>query len=212
MPTDFDFFERSLHEPRVYRVWRGWEREAVRQLAAFDGLDILQETDEHTLIRTTNLMDPGTADGVRSVEERFGVSLPPELHQFYGRWNGGVLVYGILYFMLSADEIIQTAEESRELEGVSLDLPWHMIRFCNLGDGCYTALRRRSEGDWEIIWADIEDAELDLLHPVDLEEDHNGILDPSFPAWLRRVDGTDGWPVGGNLDMPDGRPPCTRVW
>ena len=212
MPTDFDFFERSLREPRVYRVWRGWERELVRQLAGPDGLDILRDTDDDTLIRTTNLMDPGTPAGVRPVEERFGVKLPPEFHQFYQRWNGGVLVYGILYFPLSVEEIIQTAVEYRECQEVSLDLPWHVLRFCDLGDGCYIALRRRSEGDWEAIFTSCENAEVDLLHPVDLEEDRNGILDPSFSAWLRRIDETDGWPWGGNIAMPDGRPPCERVW
>jgi len=210
--ADFSFFERSLHEPRVYRVWRGYEREAVRRIAEFDGLDILRDTDEDTLIRTTNLMDPGTPDGVRSVEERFGITLPRDVHEFYTRWNGGVLVYGTLQVLLSVDEIIETAMDFRRCQEVSEGVPWHVIRFCNLGDGCYIALRRRSEGDWEAIFTSCENAELDLLNPTDLEEDRNRILDPSFSAWLRRTHETDGWPWGEHIAQPDGRPPCERVW
>ena len=212
MATDFGFFERSLHEPRVYRVWRGYEREIVRQLAGLDGLDILRDTDEDTLIRTTNLMDPGTPDGVRSVEERFGVALPPEFHRFYQRWNGGVLVYGALYFLLPAEEIIETAVEFRELQEVSLDLPWHVLRFCELDGGNFVALRRKRDGEWEAIFTSCENVDTEYLEPEDSCVDARRILAPSFSEWLRKVHDTDGWPWGEHIAYPEDRPPCERVW
>jgi hypothetical protein len=210
--SDFTFFEQSLRQPRVYRVWRGREREIVRLLAEMDGLDILEETEEETLIRTVNLTDPGTPGGVKPIEERFGIHLPRELHEFYRRWNGGVLVYGTIHFLLGVEGIIETTSGIREAQQVSQELPWHILRFCDLGDGNYIGLRRKSDEQWEAIWASCEHTDPELLHPSDPVEERSGTFEPSFLQWLRRVHETDGWPWGEHIAMSDDRPPLLRVW
>jgi hypothetical protein len=209
---DFAFFERSLHQPRLYRVWSDWEREIVRRLADLDGLDILAETEDETLIRAVNLMDPGTPEGVKPIEERFGIRLPRELHEFYRRWNGGVLVYRTLYSVLSVEDIVTTALELRELHEVPPDLPWHAVRFCELQDSDCLALRKRQSDAWEVVWAGCDRTDLDLLRPDDPREDCNCTLDPSFLHWLRRMDETDGWPWGEHIMLPSDKAPCKRVW
>jgi hypothetical protein len=209
---DFVFFERSLHQPRLYRVWSDWEREMVRRLAELDGLDILEETEDETLIRTVDLMDPGTPDGVKPIEDRFGIRLPRELHEFYRRWNGGVLVYGTIHVLLSVEGIIEATREMREAHEVPQNLPWHILRFCDLGDSEYIGLRRKSDEQWEAIWAGCECTDLELLHPTDPTEDRWGIIAPSFLQWLRRVHETDGWPWGEHIAMSGDRPPLLRVW
>jgi len=212
MPADFDFLEPSLHEPRAYRVRRGGERLIVETLATSDGLDILRDTDDYTLICATNLMNPGTPDGARSIERRFGVELPPEFHQFYQRWDGGVLIYRSIYFILSSAQIIETAVEFRDVQEMPLDLPWHVLRFCEVADEDYVALRRRAPSDWEAIYASGDNPETDYLYPQDARVDARGVVAPSFSEWLRKVHDTDGWPWGEHLPLRRNRPPCERVW
>ncbi len=212
MATDFGFFERSLNEKRIYRVTRDLERDMIRKLGTAGAVQILDDTEEHTLVRATNLMDPGSPDGVKPIEDRFGVKLAQEVDAFYRRWNGGVLIYRSVYLILDVQAIIETAIDFRQCQGVPMDLPWHVLRFCDMGSSDHIALRRNTDADWEVIWADVENCETELLYPEDPQADARGILDASFLAWLRRMDETDGWPWGEHIMLPHDKPPCERVW
>jgi hypothetical protein len=209
--SDFGFFQRSLNEKRVYRVTRDYERDILKELGAAGAVDILEDAEEHTLVAVTNLMDPGAPNGVEPVEEKFGLSLPREMDAFYRRWNGGLLLYRSLYTLLNVRSIIQTAIEFRRDYGVPRDLPWHVLRFCEIGDSDCFALRRRPDGGWEVILAVHEYDDTEFLEPEDPKVDARRVLSDSFHGWLQLMDETDGWPWGPRLRPPNAESPCQRV-
>jgi len=213
--TDFSFFERSLEQSRVYRFTIPGCFERLKDPAFRGRIDILREEPDRMEVRGSHVVFPGCPDGVRAISERFQLALPQEVDAFYRRWNGGLLLHRELYRILPVEEVIATAIRLRRLRWEPLDpqkLPWHVLRFCEMWDGDYLALRRRAPLDWEVIWADVEAAEADLLYPSDPEEDANCVLDSSFLAWLRRMEETDGWPWGGKIRPPSDWPPGTRIW
>jgi len=215
MAADFSFLERSLGQERLYRFTIPGCFERLKHPAFSRGVDILAEDAHFMLVRGTHVLFPGCPEGVRAINERFGVDLPPEVDDFYKRWNGGLLLRRELYRVLPVQEIIATATEfrsgRREPTGPA-KLPWHMLRFCEVWDGDYLALRRRGPRRWEVIWASVEESDEEMIHPQDPEVDANGVLDTSFLAWLRRVEETDGWPWGGRITAPRDWPPGTRIW
>jgi len=214
MPVDFSFFERSIRETRTYRFTRGWHRDRLMQPDVREHLRVLGRGRYYTEVSGSHVLRLGCPEGVRAVEERFGVELPREVHDFYGRWNGGVLLYRELYSILPVAGIIHTALQFRRVRREPTspkELPWHMLRFCDLGEGNCLALRRKGRSDWEVIWADIEVSDTDLILPERAAEHARAVLDPSFLAWLKRMNDTDGWPWGESIMLPDDRPPSKRI-
>ncbi|HUT33343.1 MAG TPA: SMI1/KNR4 family protein [Planctomycetota bacterium] len=215
VPTDFSFLEESLEEQRIYRFTIPGCLDRLKDPAFRTRIDVLREEPDRMDVRGTHVLFPGCPDGVRAINDRLGVDLPPEVDDFYTRWNGGLLLHRELYRILPVQEIIATALEVRRIRREPRDrrkLPWHMLRFCEVWNGDYLALRRRAPHDWEVIWADIEQTDVDLLFPADPKVDANVVLDSSFLAWLRRMEETDGWPWGGRIRAPRDWPPGTRIW
>ena len=214
VPTDFSFLERSLKEQRIYRFTIRGYFDQLRDPTLCERIDILEETPDRMVVRGTHVLFPGSPNGVRAINEKFGVDLPPEVDDFYTRWNGGLLLHRELYRILPVEEIIATALELRRIVKEPTDpakLPWYVLRFCDLGDGRYLALRRNAPGRWQVVWTSFEDTDTDLVFPQGLEEDANGVLDGSFLGWLRRMEGTDGWPWGGRIRAPRDWPPGNRI-
>lgn len=212
MATDFSFFERSLTEKRIYRVTRDRERDLLKDLATSGDVEVLEDSEEYTDLLVANLMDPGTPEGVKPIEERFGVTLPQDVRAFYRRWNGGILIYQAVYSILDVESIIAMALEFRQCHGVPAGMPWHVLRFCDIGSSDYFALRHKTDAEWEVILADHECHEMEFLVPEDPKIDARRVLAGSFLGWLRRLDESDGWPWGKQIMPPHRKPPCQRVW
>jgi len=214
VPIDLRFFEECLKRSRVYCYTIPGCFERLRIPAFRSRLDVLRDEPHRMDVRGSHVLFAGCPDGVRAINDRFGVDLPSEVHEFYTRWNGGLLFYRELYRLLSVQEIIDTAARCRSLRGEPQDpseLPWHVLRFCEVWDGDYLALRRQAPLRWEVTWADGEMSDEDMIHPEDPQSDANGVLDSSFLAWLRRMEETHGWPWGGRVRAPRDWPPGRRV-
>ena len=207
MPVDYSFFEASLADQRTYRGQ--WDRQ---QLGLFEGaqargrLELLSRKRDDLRFRGTHVMRPGHPLGLAQVNEQLGITLPEDIDAFYRRWNGGLLVLKRFYHLLSAADIIRRSREMRQIrrEPGPPELPWHLVRFCDLGNSEYLALRfDPSTSDWNVFWASHE--ELDAYYIADTAKPPGRreftIVDPSFRSWLQRMCATDGWP-----ECPDDNP------
>ncbi|MBM4041715.1 MAG: SMI1/KNR4 family protein [Planctomycetes bacterium] len=214
MGTDFSFFERSIREKRTYRFTCPWHRDRLMEPDVRDHLQVLRRGRHYMEVRGSHVLRPGCPEGVRAVEERFGVKLPGEVHDFYKRWNGGFLLHRELYPILSVQEIILTAVDFRTVRGEPTDpskLPWHLFRFCDMSNSNYLALRRKAGRGWEVVWASVEVYDSDLIIPEYAAQHRRCVMDPSFLVWLRRMEDTDGWPWGESIMLPHDKPPSERI-
>lgn len=90
--------------------------------------------------------------------------------------------------------------------------PWPLIRFCDMSNGNYLAMRLSSDGGWQVNFLSREDPDERFI--ADWEQEHKGaFLDPSFTAWVERIANSDGWPIGGEIVLSDddNRPPTERI-
>lgn len=193
MATDYSFFEAALRKSRRYRIRLMGYYEVVQAEPLRHQVKFLKETKKRLDIEVRHVMGPQNTDAA-DIGHALKVKLPPDFTQFYKRWNGGYLLFREPYRLMPAKEILDFALELRRLREEPLDLPFHVVRFCDMGDGFYLALRRKPgrRNRWEVIWggADYLDAEL-----ATAGKDIVAVLDPSFCAWLKRMIRTDGWPI-----------------
>jgi len=213
MRTDFSFFERSIRETRTYRFTCPWHRDRLMAADVRDHLQVLRRGRHYADFQGSHVVRAGCPEGVHAIEERFGVRLPREVHDFYKRWNGGLLLYREIYPVLSVQEIIETAIDFRTVRGEPTDpskLPWHLLRFCDMSNSNYLALRSQNGRDWGVDWADVEVTDSDLILP-ERAVNYKGVMDPSFLVWLKRMNDTDGWPWGESIMLPDDKPPSKRI-
>jgi len=211
VPVDWSSFEKSLAESRVYRFSNEWYVQRLKKSQGGDEFEILRSGPFDTDIRGSHVVWPGNPDGARPIEERLAIDLPEEVHDFYHRWDGAWLFYREQYDILSVAQIIETAIEMREIRDEPMELPWNVLRFCDMGDGNYLALRRKGPLDWEVIWADASRWDAELVKLADPRDDACIRLDASFFAWLRRMDDTDGWPWGESIALPRDTAPSERI-
>ena len=197
--TNFRFFEESLTDLRAYRVMDRWYWQCVTKPEIRPHLAVQRERESDNIfgeVRGSHVMGDANRIGLAQVAEQFNVILPPDVDDFYRRWDGGLLLFQQPYLLLSANEIIKTAVEFRELrQGQEpANLPWHLLRFCNVGNGNYLAFRqRRQRTNWEVIFASVEELDVDLLY--DREDLNEVVLDSDFSSWLHRMCKSDGWPI-----------------
>lgn len=228
MSTDYSFFEQSLTQQRTYSVKTGWHcdrfvldriaRIHINKLdvrAHIEVLSMVEEDDDDEArevcrVKGSHVMRVGSSDGVERIQQAFDITLPPAVDDFYRRWNGGFLLFREFYELLSVDEIIKETLSWDEMLGRPTDGPRIAIPFCTVLGDCYLALRKTDEGEWEVIIFGPEEAGV-LLQ--DRHEAGPGFTkDPNFPAWLKRMCQTDGWPISeGFSGMLGDDPPAEQV-
>ena len=192
MTTDFSFFESSLKTKRTYRTPYTANVEMLMDHDEQGVIEMVSESVEEMVFRATHLLKPGFADGIRSVERKFEVTLPQDMHDFYRRWGSGYLVFLREYRLMPPSEIIEEVISFRTIRKERADMPKRMFRFCELEDSNFFAVRQNwSNGDWEVIYADIGDTDQELQG----EYGDSCVTDASFTAWLKRMVDTDGWPI-----------------
>ena len=194
MKCDYRFFAKVVSETRRYRLQCAGYCERLEEEPLRSHVKVLDATSEkHIDIETKQLVNPPSND-VLEVNRALKIRLPADFTQFYKRWNGAYLLLREPYRLMPAKEILDFALELRRLREEPLDLPFHVVRFCDMRDGFYLALRRKpgKANKWEVIWggADYLDAEL-----ATAGDDIVDVLDPSFCSWLKRMIRTDGWPI-----------------
>ncbi len=206
--TDYEFFEVSRREQRCYHT--DWDRpmEAFRTLEGLHRIEIMQDAQDEMTIRGSHIMEAGCAVGLAQVNERLGVALPADIDQFYRQYNGGMLLCREIYRLMPAAEIIEVNLTLRARTVERQDIPFGIVRFCDIRDGCYIALRRIEGEDWSIIYAEDGYTIQELMYDPGLVKEYS--WDSSFAAWLERMCKTDGWPSALQVYGHD-HPPMERL-
>ncbi len=158
--------------------------------------------------KVSHMMRPFDGTDLGLVEHEFQMSLPDEIKSLYRRWSGGALVYRQVFRLLTPREIVSVTREIRTARNED-DLPYHLIRFCDMEDSNYFALRKdpAASDQWNVIFADIGYTDADMQG----DQGKGMICDASFTDWLVRLDETDGFPLVPGMEEFEGEPACVRV-
>jgi len=133
----FEFFERETKKVRRYWDVADDYHDILREKPEYGGaIRIVPSTRRFDIVEGTHAMRPGNPRGLDAVGEAFNVRLPDDAHEFYKRWDGGLLLQGAMCELLKADEIIEENRRIRELRGHRV-VDWPVIRFAHLGDSNY---------------------------------------------------------------------------
>ena len=211
MKCDYHFFANTVAETRRYRFQIAGYREDIGEEPLCSHVRVLENTERYLDIETEQMMNP-PSDDVLEVNRALRIKLPAGFTQFYRKWNGGYILLQQPYRLMPAKEIMDFALELRRLRKEPLDLPFHVVRFCDMHDGFYLALRRKpgKANKWEVIWGGV-----DYLDAVLATAGKSivAVLDPSFCTWLKRMIRTDGWPISreGNHSFDFGIPAAERI-
>jgi len=205
------FFEKSKAEVRTYSTNWNAPCKTLRLLGEHglltvveDGMD--EEGNDRVVVRGSHMMNPGNPVGLAQVNERFNITLPGDLDQFYRLYNGGYILFRELYRLMPVEQIIEWTLDFRT--GEDAKTPFHVIRFCDLGDSQCIALRRTPSGEWVVMYAEPGFSTDALLHDEELIRDYT--WDNSFTAWLKRMCATDGWPSAMRV-YPNDKEPLQRI-
>jgi hypothetical protein len=221
--TDYRFFEESCAEERTYRVKNGWHCDRIMNAVAaelahgagnnspVEITDFLEQYDEEEeeereecAVRGSHLMAPGEPTGVAAIYEQLGVALPQEVDDFYRQWNGGFLLFQEFYEVMSVEAIIAIAI-CLDRANRRTQKPLNFLRFCNVLDDCYLALRKNSQELWEVVFC--EGGEAPEEHYFD-----RGNMPPKyegFRSWLLAMCENDGWPIARGIGGDE--PPAERI-
>jgi hypothetical protein len=204
--NDYELFDHTLRERRRYRFVNEQGSYAMKRLrgrGVLEDVEVEMPQDGCVEVSGTHVMNPGSPIGVAAINERFNISLPEDVDRFYRKWDGGVLLFREIYPLMSVQEIVQTT--AWYLDANPTDLPVALVRFCDLGNSDYLALRLNTRQAWEVIFKANEYPDEDII--INWHEHPGAFLDASFSAWLKRMIETDGWPMGGKWIYPDEAPP-----
>ncbi|MBE7495570.1 MAG: hypothetical protein HS117_11530 [Verrucomicrobiaceae bacterium] len=131
----------------------------------------------------------GKADA-RIIEDAFGVSLPPSVHEFYTEIQEAVLVWRNIFHFLHPKDIVAWEKECRAACKHE-NLPVRLIRFCKLVTGDSVALRlNERSGKWSIVHAPVQTPTEEIQSPLydDPEYQLSDDLD-NWLLWLMQHDG-----------------------
>jgi hypothetical protein len=192
--SGWTFFEQSLLAPRRYKTTAAYYYPLLKKHDQAGAIRLVQEDTYSTTFDANHLLRPGEPAGLSLVEKEFGIRLPEDINEFYKRWGGGLLVFRREYELLAPGEMVRLARELRQIRGEPADLPWRLIRFCDIGDSCYFALRLSEKNEWEVIYADVSYYDADLQSGGAQGQCYTH-TDASFRDWLKRMADTDGWPT-----------------
>jgi len=199
MATDFTRFEASIRERRTYHDHWGLalELQGDRRLAPE-----FHVTDKNAewFVTGTHVMNPGSPDPASPFRKQFGFDPPADFVDFFRRWDGGYLFFGVPCTLLPVEKIIEHNVEFRRLRKYPMNAPWSLIRFSDIGHNDFIGYRLK-DGHWMVC---------QLLNEYDDKDLHAGdfeapVLAQSFSSWIDRLISTEG-------ALPDGVPaPMRRI-
>lgn len=204
----FSFFQTLLTEQRSYDYTAGHisfiERETRRMRQAYpdaifpticDGPVGNWDCPSTTVFHVA----APPAEGLALLEQRFNITLPQDLCEFYRTYNEALILTRNPVLIMSPAQIIYVSDDLREAHEVPKDLPRHVIRFGWLGTDSYFLLRYCAEADdWEVVISSYSYATDTQLQDRSAWETR---CDKSFSDWLRRMIATDGVPL--HPDFPN---------
>jgi hypothetical protein len=163
---------------------------------------------DRTFYKVSHMMRPFNGTGLELVEQECQMSLPDDVKSFYNRWSGGALVYRQVFRLLTPQQIVNVTTEIRTTRDED-DLPHQLLRFCDMEDSNYFALRKdpAAPDQWNVIFADIGYTDADMQG----DEGKGMITDHSFTDWLARLNQTDGFPSVPGMEEFEPDPACVRV-
>jgi len=177
----------SESRPRVYCCLEGSTYfDFFKYLQTSEGQIVKTKIEgEKTYYNISHMLRPFDGVGIEAVESEFGITLPSDIKTFYQKWSGGTLVYRQVFRLMSPQEIIAVSKEIREVRN-ELSLPWRLIRFCDMEDSNYFALRLnpKASHEWQVTFAEIGYLDDDLQRRVG----DDVVTDWSFADWLDRLD------------------------
>ncbi len=196
--TDYSRFEASIGERRSYHdEWGSLPTQIERAgLPRTRFLIIDRGTDAD--VAGFNVMNPGHPNPDESLRPYFGEIVPNDFADFYKRWNGGYLFYGVPHNLLSIEKIIMENKDFRKSRKQALEGPWEIIRFADIGHNDFVGYRKK--GDKWVVSLLRNEYPDEWLLAGDFEAP---ILAPSFSEWIGRLIETDG-------AMPSGSPASMR--
>jgi hypothetical protein len=187
---DFNFLKQTLNEKRKYRLHRYPYYEVIEDELVSDAVTILDNSNDNSIdVEISNVLFDNN-EPMTSEEEKFFAELPEDFCSFYKLYNGGFLFYKNFYRLLSRSEILEV--EAFFMERDKEEGECKVIRFCDMQDGIYIALRKKINGEWGVVWADPGDSNYELCSG---DNDKYCLMDKSFSEWLKRMIITDGWPM-----------------
>jgi hypothetical protein len=187
MSTNYARFEASILEIRTYHdEWGGLPgkiREAGIPNAKFKIVDKVTAAD----VSGSHVMNPGIADPFTPFKKFFFCNPPDDFADFYRRWNGGFLLFGLVYRLLPIEKMVSENAEFMKMRGHDVKSEWKIIRFADIGHNDFIGFRKKG-GRWVVSLI------LNEYHDDDL---HSGafeapVLAQSFKEWVDRLIDLDG--------------------
>jgi hypothetical protein len=187
MNNNYARFEASMRETRAYHdEWGklpGEIREAGIPMSKFQIIDRITDAD----VSGSHVMNSGIADPITPFKKSFKTAPPVDFCDFYCRWNGGFLLFGLVYRLLPMDRIIAVNMEFREMRGHKPSAPWRIIRFADIGNNDYIGYRLKEDNR-------VVSLILNEYHDDDLltGQFEAPVLAGSFSGWIDRLLDLDG--------------------
>ncbi len=187
----YDFIYDLMQNPRTYRLAGGPHDYLMDFDSGGKRIQLSEQNDGNTVAVLAPALADATPGAIEALEQQYDIKLPDDFREFYQRWNGGMIRMLYPYRLLNLSELRQTIDRFTD----EVTSP-RIVRFCDLDDGNYFALRHLVSA-WDVVYAEAGIDDKDLCE-ARAGNDGWG-TDESFEAWLRRIVDTDGWPI-----VPDG--------
>ncbi len=199
MSTDFSSFEASIRERRTYRDVSGLAQEIADDKGLAQHFTV-KSTGPESAVTGTHVLNTGHPNPEKPFCALFGFEPPSDFTDFYRRWDGGFLFFGVPHKLLPIAKIIEENRDFRKLRGHPPKSQWKIIRFADIGHNDFIGFRQK-EDRWVVSLILNEYHDDDLL----AGEFEAPVLAQSFAGWIDRLIKKDG-------ALPDGIPePMPRI-
>lgn len=204
MATDYSRFDQTLGIVKRYRITGTYHHrvrdgyrclfykkdEAKRSLFSTVRSEVIGDEYIALTIEGKHEMNAPVPSGALAIENAMNVKLPRDLHDFYARWGGGYLMLSEFHYILSPSEVVSYCTWLRNVRMEDAQLPWRIIRYCDVGEGHFLALYDESgRSDWKVIFASCDFSDEQILDPSFGAISKYG---DSFSTWLMETIERDG--------------------